>query len=415
MFQLGVFLIPTNLFIKLEQFDSSINGIKIDYLIPKLYLSDLPWIGLLVLVGLQLGFKLISKKKTRSVITSLKLDWEVKLLLFLLGLSLLTSAIQAPFPWSSLGYLAHIGLLLAAGWSCLKLPIKQHLNTPLRLAVIFQTSLGIIQWLQRKSIFGYLFLGEPVLSGNPGIAQTALGGIIRPLPYGTTPHPNVLAGFLVVSILLILANRPKADPNWHLSRKVLFYSLRALWLIPALITIGLSQSLSAIVVLILGLALIITGRSVSKALALFIGSATLVVSIYFAGWIDQASISRRMQLLGFSYQMFLDHPGLGVGPHNFVARLPAYGRVQATTAFIQPVHSIYALVLTELGVINTGLIGMLIYKFRKLLFQFEINSQTAPLLALLGIGLVDHYPITLQTGLLLLLLSLVFALKTSNR
>ena len=48
------------------------------------------------------------------------------------------------------------------------------------------------------------FIGERTFTGQtPGIATVALNGNLLLRPYGTFPHPNVLAGFLLVGILFV--------------------------------------------------------------------------------------------------------------------------------------------------------------------------------------------------------------------
>jgi O-antigen ligase len=121
--------------------------------------------------------------------------------------------------------------------------------------------------------------------------------------------------------------------------------------------------------------------------------------------------------------MIKDNPLLGVGLNNFTARMSEYGQVQANTRFLQPVHNVYLLWLAE-----TGLAGLLIIfavinylvksgekrvvsnvKGRKMKMGTVFSTSYLffiPVLMLLIIGLVDHYPLTLQTGQLMLVLSL---------
>ncbi len=71
-----------------------------------------------------------------------------------------------------------------------------------------------------------------------------------------------------------------------------------------------------------------------------------------------------------------------------------YGYIPAATRWLQPVHNIYLLILSETGIF--GVLG-----FAYLLLK---SKKNLPLFILLFLGLFDHYPLTLQTGLLLWLL-----------
>src|SRR6266702_259621 len=58
------------------------------------------------------------------------------------------------------------------------------------------------------------FLGERTFTGStPGIANASLGGILVLRPYATFSHPNVLAGYLLVAMVMVwsfvLTNKKK--------------------------------------------------------------------------------------------------------------------------------------------------------------------------------------------------------------
>jgi O-antigen ligase len=100
----------------------------------------------------------------------------------------------------------------------------------------------------------------------------------------------------------------------------------------------------------------------------------------------------------------------GVGLGNFLIALPQY-YPHRDIFFLQPVHNIYLLLLSETGIIGLGVTLFCFY----LLFKHKMRNHTFSIwhLAfgiLLLLGFVDHYPLTLQQGQLLLafLLSLTF-------
>ncbi|MCG2691495.1 O-antigen ligase family protein, partial [Microgenomates group bacterium] len=91
----------------------------------------------------------------------------------------------------------------------------------------------------------------------------------------------------------------------------------------------------------------------------------------------------------------------GVGLNNFTVTMEKYGYVTATTRFLQPVHNIYLLILSETGLIGLAGFIYLLYKGRSL-FIDKVQPCHLALLILLFLGLFDHYFFTLQQGLLLL-------------
>jgi O-antigen ligase len=104
-------------------------------------------------------------------------------------------------------------------------------------------------------------------------------------------------------------------------------------------------------------------------------------------------------------------PLLGIGAGNFLVLLP-YTLPQKTIYYLQPVHNIYMLVLTELGVLGLLIMGLgLIRIIHRVLLAMR-SSDGNPLgplhlysMALVSLGIlgyIDHYPVTLQQGQLLL-------------
>ena len=72
------------------------------------------------------------------------------------------------------------------------------------LVAILQSVVGIIQFLFHRSL-GLRFVMESVLSpAIPGVAKIILGGEKYIRAYGFFPHPNILAGVLVLSLVLSL-------------------------------------------------------------------------------------------------------------------------------------------------------------------------------------------------------------------
>ena len=99
--------------------------------------------------------------------------------------------------------------------------------------------------------------------------------------------------------------------------------------------------------------------------------------------------------------MWTKHPLIGVGLGNYLTELPNY-LVSRQIYFLQPVHNIYLLILSETGVIGFSFFLFVLWNTLKNRFRIIHYS----LFIILFLGLVDHYPLTLQQGQLLFTLLL---------
>ena len=107
--------------------------------------------------------------------------------------------------------------------------------------------------------------------------------------------------------------------------------------------------------------------------------------------------------------MFLDNPLTGIGLNQFTAVLPSYGVITAYTSFLQPVHNIYLLWLSETGLVGILLLFLLFRFISKQTPQYPLLS-TVPIIMFMIIGTFDHYPLTIQTGQLLSVLALALSI-----
>lgn len=388
---LMVFLIPTNLFIKAS---ASVYGINVDYLMPKLYASDIVILALAILLTLRLLPRLF---KPHHLIKS-----DLLLMVMLLLMTLLVSARESHQPLAGYWYIAKLAQMSLLSLYLIKTANLDWIARPLLLTGLFQALVGIVQWFQRSSIVGYYFLGETNLGYSSQIAKSALSGEVRPLPYGTTPHPNILAGFLVLTILTLIYSwvvSPKAAPK-------IAYLYRPLLLLPLLLALALTQSVSAGIGLLLGILLLLIPRlNLSSFLA--IATITITAGFIMAQILPEESYARRLQLMEIAGRMIQDRPWLGVGPNNFTAAMSDYGQVYGNHRFLQPVHNIYLLAISELGLVSLGLgLILLVSLLRQFPYRLTSHRPMTILIVLGAIGLFDHYPLSLQTGMLMVVLAL---------
>lgn len=117
--------------------------------------------------------------------------------------------------------------------------------------LLFQSLLAIFQFHTQRSFSNYLFLGETNLANYSGLAKGVFDGAEKILPYGTTAHPNILGGVLVVFGLLVAqyALAKWQEKNYFKLPVVIYTGLGLV----SLYALYLTQSLSAGLGLILSL------------------------------------------------------------------------------------------------------------------------------------------------------------------
>ncbi|MBI3558863.1 O-antigen ligase family protein [Candidatus Gottesmanbacteria bacterium] len=213
----------------------------------------------------------------------------------------------------------------------------------LLIPIFYESVLAIWQYFNQGSIGGlWYWLGERAFNAaTPGIAHGR--------PYGTFPHPNVLAGFLIVSGPLVLKYFPR---------------------IYRIITVA-----------IIGLVFFLT-----------LSRGNLI-----DGW------HLRQQLNNIAIQQFNNSPliGTGLGTSPLYQTLNHEFRIMNYALRFQPPHNIYVLVLSETGII--GLLGFCFLIYKTIKRSSLIHNS---LFIILVLGFFDHYFLTLQQGQLLFALAL---------
>ena len=140
----------------------------------------------------------------------------------------------------------------------------------------------------------------------------------------------------------------------------------------------------------------------------------------------QKSLEERLIYLNVSVETFLAHPIIGVGNGQFVLEMQKYISQKLQDWQFQPVHNVFLLILSELGLVGLLLFGWFLWKLFKILPHpnpLLLGEEEAPttlsirrgaggevfksllLLALLFIMLFDHYLWDIQQGQILLWLT----------
>lgn len=265
------------------------------------------------------------------------------------------------------------------------------------ISLIYTSVLALGQFLKQSSLGGvWYFLGERSLNLSTfGVARAMIFDNLILRPYASFPHPNVLAGFLVLSVLTIAVWCPFIIKKRILTRIAVLLSLIAL---------VLTGSKSANSALFVGVFILIFR---TKAVVFIILLELILTALLFRNLFSfqEESFIVRQQLIYFSWDAFKSNvlfgTGFGTSPlYSLVNHL----KTTNLTLSGQPVHNIFILLLSEVGIVGiSGLFLMMIKFFR----QRKILSLLLPIL---WISLLDHYFITLHQGMMAIAVFLGFSL-----
>ena len=248
----------------------------------------------------------------------------------------------------------------------------------------------------------------------PGISAIHLSDGSRVMrPYGTLPHPNILGGFTLVSLLgpasLFLVNeRP------HYPALMLF----ALGISLLALTFSRSAWLGLMAFLFV---LTLKSKNLNRKRAVFlamIAAISFAITLYPHRQLVQArtvnitsnsekfSFTGRMWLNQEAMQMIREHPVAGVGVGSFIIEL---SQRAGEGYIIEPVHNLPLLVGAELGsvglIVLTGLFVSVVLNI--LQTQTWEAILAGAIIAGLGIiSLFDHYLWSIAPGRLILGLAL---------
>ena len=287
----------------------------------------------------------------------------------------------------------------------------------LTAALSIQIVLGLIGFtLQSTAFLKPLEMQWPGLldPSTPGavIVHTSDGTrILR--AYGTFPHPNLLAGFILFSLL----------------GPISLYLTGKRFLAPVLIVYGLGVALLALTFsrsAWLGLAfgllmLILKSKHLDRkklSLLLFTSVFGFVIvllprlPLVLARTVNIVTNSEQFSFIGRAWlnqeaiQIFWEHPLTGIGIGSFIIELAqraGYGYI------IEPVHNIFLSAAAELGFGGILIIALLFISIARSSMRVRNPNGIAvsAILAAFGIiSLLDHYLWTLAPGRLMLGLTL---------
>lgn len=286
-----------------------------------------------------------------------------------------------------------------------------------------QSIVAILQFIKQKSL-GLTFLKESIFNVyDPGIAKIVINGDVFIRSYGFFPHPNVLGGFLALSLLITMAYPLIFKSEmFHVEHFLNIWLYRAL-IFTQLLALSFSFSKSAIVAFVIGLVILaygihkmfhvehsdnviqnvprgtfqspvvgfmkkcstwnIPGKSIMRILHkmfhvehLFIIGAVIIVgmmalSVNLKLFIIQPFVERLFYMSsikglfeGYYFQ------GLGIG--QFVYTMQHFFNEKLLLWQLQPIHNVFLLIFSEVGIVGLGLFLWF------LVFVFLRNNENVP-------------------------------------
>jgi O-antigen ligase len=413
---------------------SFVAGLRIDYLSPTIYFTDVLIASLFILWFFRsIRAWLLSKSKIKNQKSKMHIK-DQKFFLFLIYIFtilflIFNISLSGRIPGGLYILLKFLEMAFVGYYTAKFIGVK--INFPktialLSIGVVFESILSILQFVKQGSIGGLLyFFGERAFNGaTPGIANASLNGELVLRPYGTLPHPNVLAGYLMVVMTMVLYSLFNRRQKKVLSSK--YYVLSIVSLILGSIALLLSMSRVAIILWVLIavyylLQIIrktrkfgdIRSSEVQKVrLAGLLSILSILILFFFTPLstrytnfsISDESVVQRGILMDKSLEMLKASPLFGVGLGNFIPALSGVQSSLTVGTYLQPVHNIFLLVASETGLIGLGFFIWFLWKTFRRIKNYESRSKEllyVLFFIILITGMGDHYWLTLQQGQLL--------------
>lgn len=295
-------------------------------------------------------------------------------------------------------------------------------------STLIHAILGIYQFFSQTILANkYLGIAEQA-SSNFGVSvlKNDAGRFLR--AYGGMSHPNILGGFIVISIsfLLIIFLKYYSRVN----------SIIKIWICLTLFALSmglvLTFSRSAYFALFISMVFLLVYFIYKKqfneivpfmvilslflAINFFIFHDLIVTRMFSSDVSLDVSGIERVELNKQAFSVIKSNALLGVGLGNYIPHVFSNDVNKLEAWQYQPVHNIFLLILSETGVIGLFMfLLILIFSFIEKIrsggyFNFILFGI---LLSVIIISLLDHYFITSFSGLLMLFI--IISLEARNQ
>jgi len=398
-FYLLILFLPTQLGKHFFGQFSFIYGLRIDYLSPTLFLTDI-LIFLIFIFSIKSILKILLKKHKKNILYFLFF-----VLFLLIGIVVSKNPASGIMGGIKLLEFIYLGLFIYQNYEKLN---KKIIMSFLGFGIIFESLLSLAQYFNQGSFQGILyFLGERSFNQQtPGIANASINGELMLRPYGTFSHPNILSGYILLSSVLILSFKETLNKN--LIKLVLIFSTLGIfisfsrvamvtWII-FLLTYFLIAMVKKYKNLKLNTTFLKEGLMVLSIVLIFfliLLSNSIVLERFTLFSFSDESVTQRVSLINSSFNMIIKSPVFGVGINNFLNNLePEFNN----PILIQPVHNIFLLVFSQIGIIGFFAFMYLFFKSftRVIALNKNIFIKLSLLTVIILIGLFDHYLLTIQ-------------------
>jgi O-antigen ligase len=308
--------------------------------------------------------------------------------------------------------------------------VPLHIRSVIAVFVISTCThacVGLWQFFTQSS-FDNAFLGisSHVVTWG-GTATLSANGERWLRAYGALPHPNILGAFLLIGIILALYLSVTSKNKKQriitllcigiLSAGIIVTFSRTVWIVS-----GMTLSLLALIVflrsadrkyMITPLIMIISTIGMMSILLFPLLSARTLQDTR----LSHNSITDRGTYAQHAYNTLKTHPLIGTGIHNYTNTVfLLYGK-DLPIWYIQPVHNIYILAVVEYGLI--GSLFLLFFCFHIITTYQRVRCDDQRIriysllivLAILAIGVFDHWPWSSHSGLMITLLFIGLLLR----
>lgn len=295
---------------------SFVDGIKIDYLSPTIYLTDLLLGGLFIITAIK-----FRNSKFLKVLGAV-----------FLGLVLLSGKGNPSSAYWSLRYLQIPILAWLIYVNGQKTVVIAGIRRCLSLPLLFTLVLELCQFTLKRSTELWWIFGERSFSlATPNIATIDILGQRFLRPYATFSHPNALAGWLLLAMFIIWDSKFKR-----------------------LLALG-------------GILLTFSRNAIFASAAGVLFYSTLSNQNHFQSLItfSSSSFSDRNTLNQIATNIFFANPIFGIGPGKFISALPDYFPPGFWN--LQPPHNVFFLILAETGIFGILILGLCLFKIYPLL------------------------------------------------
>jgi hypothetical protein len=317
-------------------------------------------------------------------------------------------------------------LIISDVWLKYKLLIIKCLVSLGVISVI----IGVIQFFLQHSI-GLNILGEsPISIFTYGVAKIVAHGTTFVRIYGFLPHPNILAGLLVILSLL----------NLYLLNKELNISSRGIYLFAYCVNIlgiFLCFSRGGIIAYAVSTAIFLIFTIVEQGIHATFRKFYLLpillivlVFIFYPWYLSKNTISDQSALLRSEY----NHTGIkiiesnwliGTGPGTNLLHMKHELQNKLDYWDIQPIHNYFLIVVSEFGVMGISWIMFLIYLSIRMARQTYANLKQKKSntwhITLLSITIaifilmqIDHYFYTNWSAQVILCLVIAWAYRETQ-